>query len=167
MKKFIFTLIILLSTITLFAHPIKMTTGRMAINTEKDSLSVSIKFFIDDFEAAIVAFYPQPPFDFKNPSEEMTFAIDDYVQHNFVIKANKTKVPLKMTTVKSEEENVCEAIFYGKSDQFKTLEFLMIQNTLLFDTYEMQSNILELKIDKEKPQTIEFYPQTGVKIINR
>lgn len=167
MNKIIHTLLLLLLSSSLWAHPIKMSTGRMEVNTKENTISIVMNFFIDDFESALRVFYPQPPFDFDNPSDVMTFSINDYVRKNLIIKADKSKVDYKLVSLKNSKENVCQATFKGNNEKLDSCQSISIQNSLLFDTYERQSNILHLKIDSQDTKILEFFPRSAVKVVNR
>ena len=167
MKKTGVILLFITMSAVLLAHPIKMSTGRIEIDSNTDSVAILINFFIDDFEPAIHAFYPQPPFNFVAPSQEMTFAINNYVQKNLVIMADNKGLKYQLVSVKPYKENVCQVRFTGTDQMLSTCKSFTIQNTILFDVYEKQSNIMHLKIDGKAVKILEFYPSSAVKIINK
>lgn len=167
MKRLLYTLILLYVSVATVAHPIKMSTGRMEVDSKTESISLLLNFFIDDFEPSIRQLYPQPEFNFEQQSDEMTYSIHDYVQKNLIIKADKDVVGFNLISIKKSEDNVCLVTFNGKHAALKTCDKFTIHNTLLFDIYDKQSNILHIKIDGNRAGILEFYPSSAVKFIKK
>nr|WP_321412716.1 DUF6702 family protein [uncultured Carboxylicivirga sp.] len=145
------------------AHPIKMTTGKLEIDVESKSCKLTINFFADDFESALQSEFPQPSFNYDNPQPEMIETIKNYVSGEFLLSVDDKEVKLELLKVKMIEENVCQVTFSGDLKTVRLFETVTIKNTLLFDVYNKQSNILHLIFNGDKITILQFYPAAPVR----
>ncbi|MFI0429979.1 DUF6702 family protein [Mariniflexile sp. HMF6888] len=155
MKRFIIILLVVYGPFNVWGHTIKMTTGKLNIDRKNNSCSLTINFFIDDFESELINMYPQAPFNYQTPSNEMLQTIEDYILNNVVIELNQTTAWLKLTSVNKTEENVCQVTLKGELHENKGV--IKIKNTLLFSSFDKQSNVLHLFIDGEKKEILRFF----------
>jgi len=148
-----------------FAHPIKMSTGKLEIDTEKKLCTITINLFIDDFETAIRKLYPQPPFNFTAQPEIMQNSIADYVMLNISISDNSEPISLKKKSITKQKSNVCQIIMTGSLNNLVQQSKIVVVNSLLFSSYNKQTNILYVYINGEQTELLKFYPSNAKKSI--
>lgn len=163
MKNSIITLLFLFGACNLWAHTIKMTTSKLSIDSQKKTCSITINFFIDDFERELINMYPQSPFEYKNPSNQMKKTIEDYILSNVIIKLNETQVSLELKSIKKIEDNICQVVLNGQLNAIQNFDVITIKNTLLFSSFDKQSNILHLYVDGEKKRVFRFFAGVPIK----
>lgn len=166
MRNSILLLAFLFSSIWAYSHPIKLSTGKLEFDMDKQECQLKINFFIDDFEAAIRALYPQPPFDFSHPSQIMKSSIADYIQKNLTIEFKDQPILLSIDSISTIETNVCQVVLKGKYSILPKTKTISIINTLLFETYRKQSNILHVFINERQKDILQFYPSSAKKEVD-
>lgn len=165
MKLLITLLWFLFVNAVLLAHPVKITTGKVQVTTDSSHISVTINFFIDDFESAMRSIYPQPPFDYQLPSDEMLNTISAYLKKNFVVEADKSIINLTIISISKIEDNVCQISLEGLNSLIRSGSTLKITNTLLFSFYKKQSNMIQLSINGADSQFLQFHLSDAIQII--
>lgn len=156
----------LMITTVIFAHPIKMNTGKLIVNTTTKECQVTLNFFKDDFETALKQTYPQDKININNISKSMQTIIMNYIEKYFEIKVEETPIKWKLKNIENiEKKNVCQVTFTGKLPDYKTSSKLAIRNAVLFSTYKQQSNILHIYIDEHPLITEEFYSVITLRLV--
>ena len=163
MRKILITFLFFFTTCSLWAHAIKMTTGKLNINTKENICELTLNFFIDDFESELIKMFPQPPFDYKTPNSQMQETIESYVLSNLNIELNEMLVNLTLISIHKTEDNVCQVVFNGELDKNQKNDIVTVKNTLLFSSFDKQSNILHLYVDGEKKQIFRFFAGVPVR----
>ena len=165
MKKFILISLLATITFTISAHPIKMSTSKLVVNTRDHSYQMTLNLFIDDFEPAIRNIYPQPPLNYANPDETMLASIQDYINKNILVKADENQVTLKIVSIEKIDTNVCQVKLTGMSSQNSPVKIITIKNTILFQSFSKQTNVVHVVIDGASPKILQFYPDDAIQVI--
>lgn len=155
-----------LGTLT-FAHPIKLTTGKLTLHTSESVGNLVLNFFIDDFEAEMRKMYPQPPFNFEQPTGEMTLSIQDYIRKNVKIWVDDQVAALTVKGIQKIEENVCQVQLKVQFKNTLEMKVIKVHNSLLFDAFEKQSNMLHLFVDEDPHRILQFYPSRRESVTTR
>lgn len=121
---------------------------------------------MDDFENALRKKYPQEPFNYHAPTETMVATINDYIQRNLEINIQQKTLKFNYKSLQVIEDNVCQVVYTGKYDDKGDNKTSSIKNTLLFDSFSKQSNILHLIIDEKTPKILQFFPAVPVRSIS-
>lgn len=150
-------------SMVLIAHPIKMSTGKLEINTTEKTCRLTLNFFIDDFKTALKEKVPMAEFDFQQPGEFLTGTIQQYITDNFGLMLDKQAVSFTIEKIDQIEQNVCQLILHGETKNIAQFEVATIKDALLFSSFSKQSNILHLIINNEKPQILQFYKAVPVR----
>ncbi len=162
--QYIFILFILFSgSLVLKAHPIKMTTGKLELNTQQKNCVLTLNFFIDDFESEMRKMYPQPPFDYEAPGEQMIQSIQSYILEQIEIQLADNLVAIEVDTIQKIEDNVCQVKLKGAISGNIKDEVMSIKNTLLFSSFDKQSNIIHVYVDGKKQHILQFFPAAPVR----
>lgn len=164
LKNIAFIVFFLLATESLFAHPIKMSTGKLQIDTQAKTCELVINFFINDFEPALLKIYPQPPFNYKGPSETMKESILDYIRKNIDVRLDDQSVKFNLQSIREIEDNVCQVTLTGQFPSLDHFDLVTVKNTLLFDSFAKQSNIIRLVIDQDSPKMLQFFHGAAVRV---
>lgn len=166
MKKLLLVSVLCLFSVVLAAHPIKMTTGKLSIDTGGNRFSLTLNFFIDDFESELRKMVPQSPFNYTSPDERMTATITDYVKKYVQLYADNEKLSLDFTSVAKIQDNVCQVIFTGVLLRDVEIKQVTIINTLLFSSFDKQSNILHVYLNDSLKDVLQFYPSDARKVVS-
>ncbi|MBS2100337.1 DUF6702 family protein [Carboxylicivirga linearis] len=153
----------LISSFAIKAHPIKITTGKLVVDSDSKSCELTLNFFADDFESTLQKEFPQLPFNYNDPSDEMKSTIDNYVVSQVSVSIDEVVVVFTLKTIALIEDNVCQVTFTGNLAAIDQFETLTIKNTLLFDAFDKQSNILHLYFNGDKVEILQFYPTIPVR----
>nr|WP_319401892.1 DUF6702 family protein [uncultured Carboxylicivirga sp.] len=165
-KKQVALLIVFVLPIVGYGHPIKITTGRLDIDSKEKKCRLALNFFADDFESVLIKVYPQQEFDYKQPSVEMKQSIEHYVLNAFYLMINKKNVEFSLDFITIIEDNVCQVNFIADLKSMDDFEKITIKNILLFEAYSKQSNIIHLFIDKKRVGIMQFYPAIPVRSLS-
>ena len=141
---FFFSLILLLSS---FAHDFYVSICQIEQNPAKQTLEISIKVFTNDLEKALDNSYKKK-FNLGEPSEikETNTLLFDYIRQNLSIKVNGQ--PVVFTFIGKEEES--DAMWcYLQVQKVSSLKTIWVQDKILTEVYERQSNIVNVMRNKE------------------
>jgi len=141
MKKI--SLIITLFVIYGFSHKYYVSTSLYDFKEDLGSLQITIRVFQDDFTEIIKKKY-QVDISMNNDinSNEIKSKIKDYLLSNLSIYLDKNKYDLFY--LGSEEKNEM-IVAYLELEDIPTFKSIELKNTILFDLFEKQQNIIHLK----------------------
>jgi len=141
MKKI--SLIITLFVIYGFSHKYYVSTSLYDFKENLGSLQITIRVFQDDFTEIIKKKY-QVDISMNNDinSNEIKSKIRDYLLSNLSIYLDKNKYDLFY--LGSEEKNEM-IVAYLELEDIPTFKSIELKNTILFDLFEKQQNIIHLK----------------------
>lgn len=159
-------IISLLFTITVInAHPIKMTTGRLYFDEEKQRCELLINFFIDDFTAHLSEIYHAEVTQSNIKDPENRLMLLDYIGKNISIFDGYQQKKLSIDHVELIVENVLQVCIIVQDFNKDSSQEMKIVNSLLFDAYDNQTNILRIELgEKQKSQMIRFTPASAAYI---
>lgn len=147
------------------AHKFHASITQMDYNDKEQSVEVVIRFFIDDFEAAINQ-HAKRPLKFSTPqslkAKTHTDAVLGYVRERFELKG-RTGAPVKFNWVGMElQSDMLYVYFEGKLAG--GLAGAQVRNRVLHELYEDQVNIVNFKYDGKQSGTM-FNLQDGFKVV--
>ena len=142
-----FYLIVCISSISWsWAHPIKMTSAQLNFNDNKAHFLIN--FFEDDFEAHLQKTY-RTNIDFDQIEKELKTIVQDYINKHLTLVVNGEIIVLHHIKVEKKANNIIHVTL--TSDVLKaTPHTILVTNTLLFEAFENQSNILHILLNGEK-----------------
>lgn len=145
-RAFLSLSLICVAVNVLFAHPIKMTTGRLFYNEETQQCELLINFFIDDFSAHLTSTYFTPvTLDYITEDEQQQI-ITDYIQQKVAIYDGGAKKSLTTVSCKIIEENVLQVRFICYNFNWNSTNDIKVLNSLLLEAFDNQSNILHIEL---------------------
>ena len=163
--KIVIVSLFLATGMSLKAHPIKMTTGKLEINTKEKTCHLTLNFFIDDFTTALKEIYPLPDFDFQQPDDIVTGTILQYINHHFDLNIDSISIAFRIKTVAKIDSNVAQAQLEGNIQAIDHFVVAEIKDVLLFSIFSKQSNILHVIIDDKDPEILQYYKSVPVREI--
>ncbi len=155
-RVIIFTLIInLLSLFSTYAHPIHISVTNMDI-TADNALVFSIKLFTDDLEQIVnTKYHTHISIQKDQLKKEDCEVLERYVRHHFRIDiGNKKWLKYEWEKIKFTEQAVY--LYFRSEDKVPFSNQLKINNTLMCDLYENQSNLLILSDKTKKEQGYKY-----------
>ena len=148
MIKRILVVIFLVVFSSFSVHKFYVSVTQVVYNEATKTIELSSRIFIDDLEKALqkkhqTKLYLDTP---KQHFEAKEF-ITKYFQDNFLVTINGKPQPLVLKSL-TFENDVLIPVFTTKT--IKTIKKISFKNTLLFDTYTEQQNIVHIEIKKVK-----------------
>ena len=147
MKK-ISLLIVLFFLVAFIPHKYYVSTSLYEFKEDRGSLQITIKVFQDDFINAIKknnGINLQMRDDLN--SKEIKFKINSYLSSNLSIFLDNKKHELFYLGLKKDTEMITCFLEIENLPEFKKIK---LENTILFDLFEKQKNIIHLKKGNKK-----------------
>lgn len=144
MLKVLNSLIIVFLVFTLSAfHPFYLGVTHFKLNSKSNTLETSVKLFTNDFEASLKKLNGKTV-DLINGSnkEEINKLINKYLQAHLNIKVNGKNAAFDYIGFEIEKDVTWIFVEYKKIKSLKTLD---IENTLLYDSFDKQTNIIRVE----------------------
>jgi hypothetical protein len=137
-------------------HPVHVSVTNFEYNTKDKAAKLSVKVFPDDFELAFMHNYNLSlnlGTDSIHP--EWKKYMDMYFSKMFLLKVNnKTNIPLVFMNYEMKDDGI---LLYFTAPMSGKIKSLQIDNGILLDIFENQTNLLILSINgKEKGYNLNF-----------
>jgi hypothetical protein len=141
-------------SLTAFAHKSYISITDMAYNIELKRIEVSIKLTAHDFEYVLEKrFKNSVEIDKVKDGSKEDLYIQEYISKNFIVKSNN--VLAKFNYVGKEVNLRDELYFYFTFTSIDDFKKLIVTNTMLFETYQQQQNIVHYTVNnKTKSATL-------------
>lgn len=135
-------------------HPFYISLTDIRYNTQNQNLEIAQKIFWDDLEVALSE-SSSSKVDFLNPSdpEKLNKMAGEYLLAANAIEVNGQKIELKYLGYEIEED---AAWFYMETGKIPFPKAVSIKNTVLFNQFDGQQNIVNFYLDK-KPKSLILY----------
>jgi hypothetical protein len=149
--KLILLLVISLCTLhfsflTVSSHRFHTTLTRIDLNEKEKKVEISIQMFTHDVNEIFEKKYPKK-FDLEK-KEESSKILFDFVERNFILKSKKSE--LSKFQLVGYETDADSMWIYLETDLSESLEGFQLQNSLFFENYPEQSNIVICKYFDKK-----------------
>lgn len=144
-------------------HPLHITYTGIEIDRENDSISLSHKFFTEDFTLLFHHLFgkqvePRMDQDFSKAELDL---IKTYLSYRFILTSGTDTISLTFRHKEQDDESL-RLYFKGKLPD-NGLKSLALQNQLLLDLYEDQTNLVIITCGKnEKGFTFNSADQRAV-----
>lgn len=150
MKRFLLFLIVVFSFAFAEAHPLKMTTGRIYYDNEQQKCFLVINFFTDDLTQHLTEIYHFPITENNITEESNRELFLDYFKKKFSIYDGSKEISYTPEYVKHADDNVLQVKFILNHLNIKSKEDIKVVNTLMFDAFDNQSNIIHFELKPQK-----------------
>lgn len=137
-------------------HPFHVSVTEIEHNASDKSLEISCKIFTDDFETALTDLY-KTKVDLINPPKKaaMDSLVKRYLLSHLSLRVNGR--PVTMTYVGFENEKEA-AYSYFEVDNVSSMSKLDITNSIMYEKFDDQVNIMHVKLNGERKSTKLDYP---------
>lgn len=151
----------LLFTLVAF-HPFYLGVTQFKLNAKTRTLETSVKLFTNDFETALKKLNDNKAVDLINGSnkEEINKLINKYLQQHLNIKLNGKSATFDYLGFEIEKDVTWVYVEYKKVKSIKTLD---IENSLLYDSFDQQTNIIRLETAAGEQNSKLSFPEKTVK----
>lgn len=150
-KPFLFFLIIPLFAFT-SVHKYYISVTQINFIEEKQSVQITTRIFIDDFESLLRERYDESiTLAGKDEANTTDIYIDRYLKEKLKIKINDKDANLIFI---GKEYDVDIMKCYLEIEGVNSIESIEIKNRVLFDLYEDQQNIVKTKINSKQKSFI-------------
>ena len=123
-------------------HPFHVSLSDVEYDENQKSLQISCRIFQDDLELALNKIHNVDNYFDERSNELINSDLEDFLSENFVFKVNGTARPFDFLGYEFEEGVVWCYMEIGKVRNLKKLD---VRYTVLFDTFDDQFNLLNLK----------------------
>lgn len=153
---YLIKLFILSISLLSLLHPVHVSVMNFEYLSKNKSATISVKVFPDDFELAFIHNYNlrlNLGTDSIHPEWEKYMNL--YFTKMFSLKVNnKTNIPLVFKSYEVKDDGI---FLYFSAPMSQKIKSLQIDNGILLDVFENQTNLLILSIDgKEKGYNLNF-----------
>ena len=150
MKKFV--CIFLLFTIAFTSHKYYLSLTQVEYNKEQNRLEVIINVFMDDIEIAVNKEYDVDlRLTTKQELEDVDIYFKKYLLKNLSFLVNDKPVEYSFIGKEYEGDLV---YFYIESSVIEDPSALQVNNTILFDYFEQQQNVIKFKNGSKRQSKI-------------
>ncbi|EMR02610.1 DUF6702 family protein [Cesiribacter andamanensis] len=140
-------------------HPLHLSVSDLVLNAGTGNLEISHRIFLDDLEDALRA-HTGEPIDLSNPKdpEKVQQAVGRYLQQHFRLSLNGKAVQPQYLGYELEQEAIWA---YMEVPRVRQISTITIQNTLFFDRFTDQLNLVHvtqkgkiqsLRLDHKQPE---------------
>jgi hypothetical protein len=143
-------------------HPIYVSVVEIEHNAKENSLELSCKLFIDDFEKTLRLDY-KAPVDLLHPKDKaaMDKLVSDYVQKHLQVTADGKKLTLKYLGY----ERLDEGIFsYFEVANVNAPKNIQIFNNLLYSYHEQQMGFMHVTVNGTRKSAKLNNPDVNVRL---
>ena len=153
---------LLLAPVFTTVHPFHVSTTEINQNAADKTLEISCHIFTDDFESAITReFGSKTDFSKESMKPLMDSLTRKYLLNHLSLRVNNRAV--KLEYVGWEREN--EAVYvYLEVDGVSAISQVEVSNTILFNLFDDQMNIVHIKVNGERKSHKMNYPEKNLSV---
>lgn len=150
MRLKLLLLLVLLIGSSFSLHPIHISVTEIEFDEKSRSLEIMMRVFMDDLELSLRNDIRQPDLDVLEASKakKLDPIVKEYLKKHFKINVDNKSVE---TNYLGHEEEGDAFIFYIEVTKVKKFKTIQVQNSLITETHDDQSNIVHVTVrDKVK-----------------
>jgi len=143
-------------------HPLHVSTTEIEFNSKEKSLEISCRIFTDDFETVLAKqFNTKVDLNKQTMHTAMDELVKKYININLQYKVNGKN--LYATYVGFEKDNEATNV-YLEIDNVSSLQSLSLTNSILYDLFDDQMNILHVVKAGTRKSVRANYPNKGLSV---
>lgn len=144
---FLSTCLFLLSSFILTPlHPLHVSVTEIEMDHKDKRLEIMMRVFMDDLEVTLREKYKIPDLDVLNPKvRTLDQMMEEYLKLHFKISLDNKAQVMKYL---GHEQDGEAFIFYIEVDKVKKWKTIQIQNDIIMEIYDDQSNLIHVTSDE-------------------
>jgi hypothetical protein len=144
-------------------HPLHLSSVDLNYNTKGGTIEISCRLFTDDLENALSKAYKVPT-DLSSPARHkaMDELLRKYMTLHLQLKVNGKSLNLNYLGFEKDKEAV---LVFIESSPVKGLKKVEIKNSLLYDLFEDQTNIMHMHYNGKRKSYKLDYPNMNAEIL--
>jgi len=144
----------------LLSHPLYITVTDINHNAKDKTLEISCKMFTNDFEAVLekAALGKVDLSDTKNKTATDKL-IADYVEKHLLLKVDGRPAVIQFVGSEKEEDGTWS---YFQVTNIPSVKKIDVSNSLLYDNFNQEINIMHVTVGGERKSTRLNYPDASV-----
>jgi hypothetical protein len=153
----------LMTGILALLHPFFVGVTEIQHNAKDRTLEISVKLFSDDFEKAL-AKVNNSAVDLNNPKDSVKTnkMVAAYLQQHLILNVDGKSVQMEFIGYEKEREATwC----FMQVDNIPSVNKLAIINSLLYDAFEQQINLMHVTVNGERKSTKLAYPDQKAEFV--
>jgi len=153
-----------LSFIPSAVHPLHLSSMELNYTTKGGTVEISCRLFTDDLEDALRKQFNVPT-DLSAPAKHkaMDELLQKYIATHLQFKANGKVLTLNYLGFEKDREAV---LVYVESVPIKGLRRLEVHNSLMYDLFDDQTNIMHMLYDGERKSSKLDYPESKAVLLD-
>ena len=133
------------------AHKFYVSVTHVVYAEKDKSVQVISRIFIDDFEKLLEERYHiKPKLATEEEHEKAAFYIEKYLMRHFWVEINGKMTKLNFLGKEYEDDVVKCYLETEKKIKRKKIKTIQIKNTVLFEIFEEQQNIIHIKLKNKR-----------------
>ena len=145
-------------------HPLHLSSMDVNYTTKPGTLEISCRLFTDDLEDALKKQFNVPTdLSAAAKHQAMDVLLKKYIALHLKFQANGQPVTLNYLGFEKDREAV---IVYVESTPLKAFKKLEVYNTLMYDLFTDQTNIMHVVINGDRKSSKLDYPETKAVLVN-
>jgi hypothetical protein len=156
---YLFGFFVLISFTT--KHPFYLSLIEAQHNIKEQSVEISIRIFIDDFENNLAKIHPNLKVDFNNVANKTLNdkLVFEYIKQKLQLSINNTPKTLQYVGFEIQQESIW---IYAEVPQNTIIKSLNASCTVMYDFNVKQVNIFRAKANSEEKNTKLDFPKSTV-----
>ncbi|HEX6891786.1 MAG TPA: DUF6702 family protein [Chryseolinea sp.] len=135
-------LFFLTSLATTLVHPLHVSVTEIEMDHKEKRLEIMMRVFMDDLEVTLREKYKTPDLDVLNPKgRTVDQMMEEYLTLHFKIALDNKAQAIKYL---GHEQEGDAFIFYIEVEKVKKWKTIQIQNDIIMEMYDDQSNIVHV-----------------------
>lgn len=125
-------------------HPLHVSVTDIAYDEKDKALEIMMRVFMDDLELTMRNRHQKPALDILNPKElTLDQMMDDYLKEKLIIALDGKRQEINYLGHERDGEAF---VFYVEVSPVKKWKQIQVQNTIVTETYEDQSNLVHVTV---------------------
>ncbi len=142
-------------------HPYHVSATEIEYNSKENRVEISSKLFTDDFEAVLTKLYKvHADFAGKNMKVQMDELVKRYITTHLAVRTNGKLLPLQFFGWEQESEAII--VYTTATATGFDPKNITVENTILYDQFNDQMNIVHFIIAKERKSSKLNYPDRKI-----
>jgi hypothetical protein len=149
-----------LTAASLPVHPLYITVTEISHNAKDRTLEVSCKIFTNDFET-VLGKLTTAKVDLTTPKDKKAVdkLIADYVEKHLQVKIDGKTAVLHFVGSENQQEATWS---YYQANDIPALKKIEITNSLLYDGFDQEINIMHITVGGQRKSNKLNYPDTNL-----